>query len=138
MIDKQCKNQPERSVKKAITNGWKKCCPSCGNGSLFKSYLKVRTECSNCKIELFHHRADDGPAYLTILIVGHVLAPLLLLTYNKFNPNPLVVASLFSVGCISLSLYLLPRLKGTIIGIQWAKKMHGFNLIKSNTSQERI
>ena len=77
-------------------------------------------------------------AYLTILIVGHVLAPLLLLTYTNFNPNPLVVASLFSIGCISLSLYLLPKLKGTIIGIQWAKEMHGFNLIKSNVSKERI
>ncbi|MDG2373034.1 MAG: DUF983 domain-containing protein [Paracoccaceae bacterium] len=138
MANEKSKYQSERSVKKAIINGWRKCCPSCGKDSLFKSYLKVKTKCSNCQIELFHHRADDGPAYLTILIVGHVLAPLLLLTYTNFNPNPLVVASLFSIGCISLSLYLLPKLKGTIIGIQWAKEMHGFNLIKSNVSKERI
>jgi len=30
------------------------------------------------------------------------------------------------VGCTALSLYLLPRLKGVIVGLQWAKRMHGF------------
>ena len=35
-------------------------------------------------------------------------------------------ASTFTVGCVALSLYLLPRLKGAIVGLQWAKRLHGF------------
>jgi uncharacterized protein (DUF983 family) len=86
----------------------------------------VRPTCPSCGEDLSHHRADDGPAYLTILIVGHLMAPLIMVAFVEFRPSPLVLASTFSAGCVALSLYLLPRLKGVIVGIQWAKRMHGF------------
>ncbi len=116
----------ERVVKTAMARGWRRRCPSCGNGPMLKSYLKVRDECPVCDEELSHHRADDGPAYLTILIVGHLLAPIMLYVYTEYDPDPLMVATAFCIGCVALSLYLLPRLKGVIVGIQWAKRMHGF------------
>ena len=73
-----------------------------------------------------HHRADDGPAYLTILIVGHLMAPLLHVMFVNFRPDPLVLATTFTIGCVGLSLYLLPRLKGAVVAFQWARRMHGF------------
>tara|TARA_B100000780_G_scaffold120062_1_gene84143 strand:- start:368 stop:610 length:243 start_codon:yes stop_codon:yes gene_type:complete len=79
-----------------------------------------------CHQELHHHKADDGPAYLTILIVGHLMAPLLHMAFVTFRPEPLVLFTVFAVGCVALSLYLLPRLKGAIVAIQWARSMHGF------------
>ncbi len=91
-----------------------------------KSYLKVRDRCTICDQELFHHRADDGPAYLTILIVGHLMAPLLGWVFWEFQPDPLITATSFSIGCVALSLYLLPRIKGAMIGLQWAKELYGF------------
>lgn len=93
---------------------------------MLSGYLKVNDRCSACGEELHHHRADDGPAYLTILVVGHVMAPLILLAFTRWRPDPLVLAGAFSAGTIALSLFLLPRLKGALIGIQWAKRMHGF------------
>ena len=116
-----------REFKVAVIRGWRKKCPSCGFGRIFNGYLKVEPTCTVCGLELSRHRADDGPAYLTILLVGHILAPLLLLTYEHLNPHPLLVATSFSVVFALLALYLLPRLKGAVIGIQWSKKMHGFN-----------
>ncbi|WP_425049989.1 DUF983 domain-containing protein [Psychromarinibacter sp. S121] len=116
----------ERPVKPAMLRGWRRRCPCCGSGAMMRGYLKVRNECPVCGEELHHHRADDGPAYLTILIVGHLLAPLILAVYTHWRPEPLVLAVVFSVGCVALSLYLLPRLKGMIVGLQWAKRMHGF------------
>lgn len=116
-----------RSVKRAMRRGWSRRCPNCGKGPLLRGYLKVRDECPVCRQELHHHRADDGPAYLTILVVGHLMAPLLHMTFTRFDePDPFIVATVFSVGCVAACLYLLPRLKGVIVGIQWAKRMHGF------------
>jgi uncharacterized protein (DUF983 family) len=89
-------------------------------------YLKVRDNCAICGEALHHHRADDGPAYLTILIVGHLMAPLILWAFTEFRPDPIVLATIFSIGCVTLSLWLLPRLKGIIVAFQWAKRMHGF------------
>lgn len=116
----------DRPVRPAMLRGWRRRCPNCGSGPLLRGYLKVRDACAVCGEELHHHRADDGPAYLTILIVGHVMAPLILIAYTEYRPEPLVLATIFSVGCVALSLYLLPRLKGLIVAIQWAKRMHGF------------
>ena len=120
------KTPPERPTWPAVFNGWRRRCPNCGKGPLLRSYLKVRDTCPVCKEELFHHRADDGPAYLTILIVGHLMAPALLIAFVHYRPEPLVLFSVFAVGCVALSLYLLPRLKGVIVAFQWSRYMHGF------------
>lgn len=110
----------------AMTRGWRRKCPKCGSGPLLKSYLKVADDCTVCRQEFHHHRADDGPAYLTILVVGHLMAPLLHLVFVHYRPEPLTLFTIFAVGCVALSLYLLPRLKGAMIGFQWAKGMGGF------------
>lgn len=93
---------------------------------MMRGYLQVRDACPVCTQELHHHRADDGPAYLTILIVGHLMAPLILIIFTKMRPDPLIVSVIFSVGCVALSLWLLPRLKGALVALQWSRRMHGF------------
>ncbi len=117
----------ERPLWPALIKGWRRRCPSCGSGPLLKGYLSVRASCPVCREELHHHRADDGPAYLTILIVGHLMAPLLLIVFERFRPEPLVLFTIFAIGTVALSLYLLPRLKGAMIAFQWARHMHGFS-----------
>lgn len=116
----------ERPLRPALLRGWRQRCPNCGTGALMRGYLKVRDTCPVCGEALHHQRADDGPAYLTILIVGHLMAPLLLFVFNRFRPEPLTLFSIFAVGTVALSLFLLPRLKGAMVGLQWAKRMHGF------------
>jgi len=116
----------ERPLKPAMLRGWRRRCPCCGAGPMLSGYLKVRDACPVCGEALYHHRADDGPAYLTILIVGHLMAPLILWAFVAFRPDPLILASVFATGCVALSLYLLPRVKGVLVAIQWARRMHGF------------
>jgi len=119
---------PARDTKSAMLRGWRRKCPNCGRGQMLKSYLKVSDTCTVCRQELFHHRADDGPAYLTILLVGHVMIPALHFTFVTWRPEPLILLTIFAVGSVALSLYLLPRLKGAIVGLQWARRMGGFDL----------
>lgn len=116
----------DRPSKPAILRGLRRRCPNCGEGHLFDGYLKVADQCDVCSEEFHHHRADDGPAYLTILVVGHLLAILIHFTWSVFRPEPMVMVTLFGVFCIALSLYLLPRMKGFVVAIQWSRRMHGF------------
>ncbi|WP_284154860.1 DUF983 domain-containing protein [Algicella marina] len=115
-----------RDTRKAALRGWQRTCPSCGTGPLMQSYLKVRDKCAVCGEELHHHRADDGPAWATILVAGHILAPLMLFVFELWRPAGWVMAVGFSSVFTVLALYLLPRLKGVFVGVQWAKRMHGF------------
>ena len=116
----------DRPLRQALIRGFRRKCPNCGAGPLLRGYLKVNDSCSVCRQELHHHRADDGPAYLTILIVGHLMAPLLHIVFTTWRPEPLTLFTIFSVGCVGLSLYLLPRLKGMVVAFQWARRMGGF------------
>ncbi|MCA3441331.1 MAG: DUF983 domain-containing protein [Rhodobacter sp.] len=119
-------DEGDRPMRPALLRGWRRRCPNCGAGPLLSGYLSVRDACPVCGEDFHHQRADDGPAYLTILIVGHLMAPLILWSFARFRPDPLILASVFSVGAVALSLYLLPRLKGVLVAIQWARRMHGF------------
>lgn len=118
--------EDDRPMKPAIWRGLRRKCPNCGEGHMFAGYLKVSDSCESCGQELHHHRADDGPAYLTILVVGHLLAVMFHVVFTQFRPSALTMAILFSAICIALSLYLLPRMKGMVVAIQWSKRMHGF------------
>ena len=118
----------DRPIKQAMLRGSRGRCPACGQGRLFQGYLKVRATCAHCGEELHHQRADDGPAYLTILLVSHLGAPLLLAVYMMYRPSPMSMLLGFGLGAVVLSLVLLPRIKGALIGFQWARRMHGFGL----------
>ena len=115
-----------RPWKPAVLRGLRLRCPNCGEGKLLQGYLKVKHSCETCGQELYHNRADDGPAYLTILLVGHLLGFALHITYLQFRPDPLTLALIMSFVTVSTSLLLLPRMKGLVVAYQWAKRMHGF------------
>jgi uncharacterized protein (DUF983 family) len=116
----------DRPLKPALKLGWARCCPACGEGAMMSGYLKVADACPACGEALHHHRADDGPAYLTILIVGKVVMAVYLAVFLAYQPSPLVMIALCWTLAIALSLWLLPRLKGAMVALQWSRRMHGF------------
>jgi uncharacterized protein (DUF983 family) len=117
----------ERPLRPALLRGWRQCCPNCGGGPMMDGYLSVRDTCPACGEQLHHHRADDMPAWATIVIVGHVIAPLLLSVESGFRPEMWVHFAIWPALTIGLTLWLLPRIKGAVVGMQWAWRMHGFD-----------
>lgn len=116
----------DRPLRPALWRGWRRKCPACGEGPLLSGYLTVRQSCPSCGEAFHHQRADDGPAYITILIVGHALAPVLHLGYVWYEPSPAVLALVMCTMAAVLSLWLLPRIKGAFVALQWSRRMHGF------------
>jgi uncharacterized protein (DUF983 family) len=111
---------PSVSRLNAMTRGFAHRCPHCGQGRLYRRYLKVVETCSDCGHKLGQYRADDGPAYFTILLVGHlVVGPLLFFSFVWKSPVwivlPLVLAALALV-----TLTVLPRVKGALVGLLYS------------------
>lgn len=115
-----------RSWAVASARGLAKSCPACGKGAQFDGYLTVKPACTACGLELHHQRADDAPPYLTIFVVGHLIVPLMLVVEKLWHPELWIHFSLWVPLTLLLSLWLLPRIKGLVIGLQWAFRMHGF------------
>ena len=63
-----------RNTKEAILKGLRLRCPDCGKGHLFSGYLKVAPSCEVCGLDFTPQRADDGPAYIVVLVVSHIMA----------------------------------------------------------------
>jgi len=117
---------PQRDVKTSMLRGWSRTCPACGEGALYGKYLKVVHACPVCGEEMHHQRADDAPPYVTMVIVCHVIVGGVLLLEQTYAPPTSVHLALWLPLTVVMSLWLLPRIKGSLVGLQWALRMHGF------------
>lgn len=115
-----------RRVPEAMLRGAAMRCPACGQGKMYNGYLKVAEQCPSCGEELHHQRADDAPPYFTMFIVGHIVVAAVMTVEKAFAPELWVHGLLWTPLILALSLLLLPRIKGALVGVQWALRMHGF------------
>ena len=116
----------ERSRRTAMWRGMRGKCPQCGAKTLFRKYLKISDTCTSCGLALSGHQADDAPPYFTIFIVGHIIVPVALIVERSYTPPLYVHALLFCLLAVLVSLISLPMVKGAVVGLQWALRMHGF------------
>jgi len=94
-------------------------CPRCGQGKLFDGYVTPVAACAVCGEPLGHIRADDGPAWLTILIVGHIVVAAIL-AVEPYVDWPQWVSSVVWLGlALALVLIVLRPAKAFFIGILW-------------------
>jgi len=117
----------KRDVWTAMKRGFRGRCPRCGEGKLFRAFLKVDNKCAVCGLDFTPHRADDLPAYLVIIIVGHVMVPLALWIEINYSPPVVLQLAIYLPATLLASLLLLQPVKGAVVGLQWALRMHGFD-----------
>jgi uncharacterized protein (DUF983 family) len=115
-----------RPLGPALARGLARRCPACGRGGLFDGFLAVRAACPACGEAFAGHRADDAPAWATMLVVGHAMVPLILAARAIEGWPVEAHMALWPLVALGLCLALLPRVKGAIVGWKWACRMHGF------------
>ncbi len=116
-----------RDVALAARRGLVGRCPCCGEGRIFRAYLKVVDACPACGEDLSPQRADDAPAYITMLIVGHFIVAGIIAAEELWPDSPVLLGSIvWTLLAGAVSLVMLPRVKGALVGYQWAMRMHGF------------
>lgn len=118
--------RPDRPIGPAIGHGLRGRCPACGEGRLFARFLKAAPACPRCGLRLDAHQADDFPAYIVILLLGHMLVPLMI-EVNAAFAIPIGWQALIWPGlAILLAVALIQPVKGGVIAFQWTRRMAGF------------
>jgi len=118
----------ERPIRRSLWRGFRKRCPGCGKGLIFGRYLKPVSACDNCGEPFGHIRTDDFAPWLTILILGHILLPVLGTIDYYFTPKLWIILLIaISLGT-ALSLLLLPYAKGFCLGLMWALRLKSCEL----------
>ncbi|MBC2669174.1 DUF983 domain-containing protein [Novosphingobium piscinae] len=101
-------------------------CPRCAAGPLFGRWLKPLAACPACAVDWTPQQADDFPAYLSILVTGHLLAPVLIALVRDFELGPGALAAIILPLAAGLMMGLLQPAKGAVIALQWWHGLHGF------------
>jgi uncharacterized protein (DUF983 family) len=114
------------SLPTALARGFSMRCPNCGHGHLFGRFLKVADHCETCGEDFTPQRADDFPAYLVIIMVGHIVVPALLAVEMAYAPPVWLQLLIWLPVTVFSSLALLQPTKGAIVALQWQTRMHGF------------
>ncbi len=114
-----------RALGPALRNGLRRRCPACGEGSAFAGYLRPVAACTECGEALGHIRADDFPAYIAILVTGHVVVPLLLFVEQLWSPALWLQALVWPLLALAMLAVLLPVAKGGVLAAMWALGLAG-------------
>jgi uncharacterized protein (DUF983 family) len=128
---------PSISLPKAMLRGFAMKCPNCGQGHLFSRFLKVADHCEVCGEDFTPQRADDFPAYLVIVTVGHVVVPALLAVEMAYAPPAWLQLLIWLPVTLFSALGLLQPTKGAIVGLQWQTRMHGFDESRSRRDSRK-
>jgi len=106
-------------LSRTLLKGFLGKCPACGEGGLFRAYLKRRDACPDCGESFLGLDADDGPAWLTISIAAHVVVPLLYYLELSATLSYPVEVALLAVVTTAVVLFVLPFAKGLFIANLW-------------------
>ena len=118
--------RPARPLWNAMWNGFRGKCPKCGEGKLFSSFVKTVDRCEHCGEEMHHHRADDLPAYLVVLVVGHIMVGAVMGFIEVTSLSTWQILAIWGPMTVIMAVGLLRPVKGAVVGLQWALYMHGF------------
>ena len=118
-------SQDSPGILSVLLRGLRRRCPNCGQGRVLHSYLKVRSSCDRCDEQLGHIRADDFPPYITIVVVGHIMLPLVLFTEREFSLETWVQMALWPTLALALMFAVLPVAKGACVGLMWHLGLQG-------------
>ena len=113
---------PRRDTWLAIRRGLRLRCPACGEGKLLRGYLTPAETCTACGEPTGEVRADDAPAWATILLVGHLVSPAFFMFATQDANASLMAFILIASLVVGLSFFLLPRMKGLFMGVIWGSR----------------
>ncbi|WP_440861962.1 DUF983 domain-containing protein [Sphingopyxis sp. 22461] len=110
----------------AMFRGARGQCPRCNDAKLFIRFLKPVAICPRCLQDWMHQQADDFPAYVSILLTGHIMAPIIIALIRDTPLSLAALAAIIVPLMLALMIGFLQPAKGAIIALQWWLGMHGF------------
>lgn len=102
--------------------GWKGLCPRCGEGKMFRKWLKIQDHCPTCGLDYSFAAPDDGPAFFSLCIIAFPLIFFVVWLQVAYNPpfwvHLVTSFPLLGLGCI----FPLQPIKGWLVASQYVNR----------------
>ena len=118
-------NEPIPKLKTVLWRGMHRRCPQCGQGKVFKGWLRLRERCDVCGLQLLNNQGDLW-VYLVAVDRALFIFPLIIMIYFRlYNPYSMWYY-VFSIGLLVGFLYTLPHRNGISLGVDYLiRRKHG-------------
>jgi len=120
----------------AIRRGLARRCPACGKGAVLTGYLTRVPVCASCGEDFSQISADDGPAWATLIVVGHVLAPLMVFLGRDERIPVWTAIAVLAAAMLAGVWWCLPRAKGLFIALIWRTGATGEDVFTHPTAHK--
>jgi uncharacterized protein (DUF983 family) len=97
-------------------------CPRCGEGRMFRRWLKVQERCPQCGLDYDFAAPDDGPAFFSLCFIAFPLLFLVVWFEVALNPpwwmHLIVSVPLMIIPCLAA----LQPIKGWLVASQYVNR----------------
>jgi uncharacterized protein (DUF983 family) len=111
-----------KQVVDAVRRGWRRRCPRCGEGPLFRRWLTVYERCSACNLL---YQRNQGDTWMFMIITDRI--PILFgiaLVYFGFQSTNWIAAAAFFVAMAVPMIATLPRRQGLALALDYLSRLY--------------
>jgi uncharacterized protein (DUF983 family) len=94
-------------------------CPSCGEGPVYKGFLRFRDRCEACGADLTSADAGDGPAFFVMFAALMFIVPAAMIFELASAPPVWAHVVVWPPVTLTFCLTLLRPFKATLFALQW-------------------
>ncbi len=106
----------------AISTGLSCRCPNCGEGQVFRGFLKFKERCEACDADLTIADTGDGASFFVMFAALIFIVPSAMFLEFAFRPPGWVHALLWPPITVLFCLGLLRPIKSLLFALQWKHK----------------
>jgi uncharacterized protein (DUF983 family) len=127
--------EPMPQLKTLLARGWRRRCPHCGQGKIYKGWLEMNDRCPACD---FKYLADQGDLWVYLVIIDRAvfLFPLVILIYFRLNNPDSVWFYGSSAAILFLLLYTFPHRNGVGLALDYYFRRNWGDLAEPASEQE--
>ena len=94
-------------------------CPACNKGGIFCKLVKLKPKCDECGFDFSKSDHGDGPASLSVFLIGFLISVAAVVIEMKYEPAYWVHAVLWLPATIILSCMSLRWCKGFLLALYY-------------------
>jgi uncharacterized protein (DUF983 family) len=105
-----------------ISAGLKCRCPNCGEGRLYRGFLKFKDRCEACGADLTIADTGDGASFFVMFVALIFIAPTAMFLELALSPPRWVHMVIWPPVIVIFCMMLLRPFKATLFALQWKHK----------------
>jgi uncharacterized protein (DUF983 family) len=128
---------PLPRLRTVLWRGSRRRCPQCGQGPIYKGWVKLHDHCPHCRLKYLNDQGDLW-AYLVAVDRALFILPLIVLIYFRLYLPESIWFYLF-IGAIMVGfVYTLPHRNGMALGVDYLIRRKSGDLVEPEATPRPV